>query len=145
MTESRSGLRVTGPHGTPVTRMTCPASRVALFRLGVKGMAGGQNGMFLASMALLRRHVADAAVLVLQVVPVHELRTPHTRSFQRLEALREELRALLGCAKQRFRQCVCVAAPVFLGSKKATAIVTRGFCSMRNSIQEKAQALPHKK
>ena len=80
-------------HGAPVTRMTCPASRVALLRLGVKGMAGGQNGLVFTGVTLLRRHVTDAAVLVLQVVPVNECRTPLPGSLQRLEALGGELRA----------------------------------------------------
>ena len=39
--------------------MACPAGRVALLRLSVKGMTGGKNGIVLAGMALLRRHIAD--------------------------------------------------------------------------------------
>jgi hypothetical protein len=65
-----------------------------------KCQACGQNGMVRAGMALLRRHIADANVLVLHVLPMHKCGTPFARSLQRNETLGGALLAVRGGAKQ---------------------------------------------
>ena len=47
----------------------------------------GKHGDVLATVALTRRHVADAAVAVLFVVPLHEKMDPLTRRFEARERL----------------------------------------------------------
>src|SRR5271166_4220646 len=71
-------FRVEGHHGDrrPVAGLSTPAPRVALPRPLIDRMAGGEQGAILASMTLPRGNVADAAVPVLVVVPVHEARGP---------------------------------------------------------------------
>ena len=105
------GVEVDRTDGRPVPRVACPACWMALFCLVVQGMTGRQNGMVVSDMALLRRPVADATVLVLQVVPMHECSAPFTRRLQRLETLGGKLRALLGGTKQRLRIGVVIAHP----------------------------------
>ena len=57
----------------------------------------------LATMALRRCHVADAAVAMLQVVPMHELRSPRSRVAQIGKAAPGVLRAVFGRSEQRKR------------------------------------------
>lgn len=73
--------------GRPIPRMTCPASPMELLYLGVQGLSGSHNGQVFTVMTLLRRHVADATLLVRQVVPVHKRSTQLARRLQRLETL----------------------------------------------------------
>src|SRR3954463_6477058 len=56
----------------PVPGLTAPASRIALASVLIKRMAASKQRPVLSGMALCRRNVADAAVMVLVVVPVHE-------------------------------------------------------------------------
>ena len=60
---------------------------MAFFRSGVQRMTGDKNGVVFTGMALLWRHIADAAVFVLHVVPVHKRRSPLLLSLQRCKAL----------------------------------------------------------
>ena len=66
----------------------------------VHRMASGQNGVILPRVALLRTHVADAAVPMFDVVPVHETGSPLSRCVQVGEALGRELWSVLCGAKQ---------------------------------------------
>ena len=54
-----------------------------------------------AGMTLRRRHVADAAMTMLEVVPVHETGSPGAGSIQVLEACGRKLRPVLRGAEQR--------------------------------------------
>ena len=67
--------------------------------------------LIFAFVALRWAHVLDAAVTVIDVVPVHEVGGPSTRSLKADEALGVELRAVLGVAKQRLRVGVVIAHP----------------------------------
>ena len=73
---SRSGLRVTAANRRPVAGLPAPAPGVAFARGLVDGMAGAQQAGILAGMALRRGDIADAAVAVFVVVPLHEAAPP---------------------------------------------------------------------
>jgi hypothetical protein len=65
-----------------------------------------------AGMTLRRRHVADATMAMLEVVPVHETGSTGTGCVQVLEAFGRKLRPLLRGAEQRLgvgnmRQITC--------------------------------------
>lgn len=62
-----------------------------------------------AFMALCRADVADAAVPVIVVVPMHELARPLARGAQIRKALFWELRPVLRRAEQAFDEGVVVA------------------------------------
>ncbi len=64
-------------------------------------MAGGEDGVILAAVALTRGNVADAAVTVLIVVPTYEFSCPGPSGVEVGEALGGELGAVLGGAEQR--------------------------------------------
>ena len=57
--------------------------------------------MIVSVMALRRADVADAAVTVVEVVPMHEVARPVACSIELGEARGGELRAVLGRAEQR--------------------------------------------
>jgi hypothetical protein len=62
-------------------------------------------------MALGRRDVADAAVMVLVVVPVHEAGGPLPGGIEISKALGRERGAILGSTEQGFDERVVVADP----------------------------------
>lgn len=95
----------------PVARLARPARRVLLSGLLVERMARIENGVILASVALGRADVLDAAVAVIVVVPMHELRRPGPGLIEAGKALGRELRPVLGGAKQRLGIGVVVAYP----------------------------------
>ena len=74
---------------------------MALAGLPVQGVAGSEDGPVFAGMALGRGDVADAAVAVFVVVPVHERGRPLPRLGQVGKARGGELGAVLGGAEQR--------------------------------------------
>ena len=53
--------------------------------------------------------VADGAVTVLMIVPLHKAARPFTRVLEISEDLRRELRTVLGCSEQNFGEGVLVA------------------------------------
>src|ERR1700761_5484107 len=63
----------------------------------------------LPGMTLCRRDIADAAVAVLMVVPVHEVSGPPPGSIEVGKALRREGRAILGSAEQLLDKGIVVA------------------------------------
>ncbi len=56
----------------PAPRVAGPACRVALFGLGVQLVASRQDSLVVSGVALLRADVTDAAVAMVDVVPMHE-------------------------------------------------------------------------
>ena len=58
-------VRVSAPMGVQSRVWRVQRAGLALLGLGVQGVAGSQNGLVVSGMALLRRHVAYATVLVL--------------------------------------------------------------------------------
>src|SRR5215213_7624294 len=73
------GVEGDGADRRPVAGQPAPAVRIGLARLPVRRMTGGQDGAVSAGMALRRGDVADAAMAVLEVVPVHEPGRPLLR------------------------------------------------------------------
>ena len=71
-------------------------------------MTGLQDGLIFALMALRRAYVLDAAMSMIDVVPVHEFSGPSTRSIKVGKTLGRKLRAIFGSAKQRLRVGVVV-------------------------------------
>lgn len=65
----------------------------------------------LAAVALRRCHVADAAVAVLQVVPMHELRSPRSRIAQIGKAALGVFGAVFGRSEQCLDKRVVIAHP----------------------------------
>ena len=64
-----------------------------------------------AAMALRRCHVVDAAVAVLQVVPMHELRSPRSRVAQIGKAALGVLGAVFGHSEQCLDKRVVIVHP----------------------------------
>src|SRR5215210_2163950 len=62
-------------------------------------------------MALSGRDVADAAVMVLMVVPVHEAGGPLPGGIEVSKALGRERGAILGGAEQGFNEGIVIADP----------------------------------
>lgn len=98
-----------GAHGLPVARVSTPARRVALAGALVDLMPGRQDRVIAAFMPRGRADIADAAVQMLMVVPMHELRRPVARGLHVCKAARRELGAVLGSAQQRFDKGVVIA------------------------------------
>ena len=108
-----ASLRVEGDgcDRRPVAGWSAPAPRVALARPLIQGVARGEHGPVLAGVALSRRDVADAAVAVLVVVPVHEPPRPASRRVEVCKPLGRELGPVFGGAEQRLGKRVVVADP----------------------------------
>src|SRR3954468_19771982 len=66
------GVECHGCDRCPVPGLTAPAPRIARASLLIECMAVGEQRPVLSGMALSRCDIADAAVMVLVVVPVHE-------------------------------------------------------------------------
>ena len=75
---------------------------MAFAGLGIQCVTRGQNGLVGAGMTLGRAHVANTAVTMLDVVPVHKVTGPRARCRQILEAPYRKLGPVFGGAKQRF-------------------------------------------
>jgi hypothetical protein len=61
----------------------------------------GEKRMIVAGMTLRRRHVADAAMTMLEVVPLHETGSLDASSVQVLEACDRKLRPVLRGSEER--------------------------------------------
>ena len=75
--------------------------RVTCLGLRVYGIASCQHGRGDAVVTLRRRNEFQAAVLVLMVVPTHELLRPSTRSVEARERVARVVGPLLAGAEQR--------------------------------------------
>ena len=91
--------------------MARPACRIAFARRLVQCVTRREDDVIVAGMALRRTHVADAAVTMLEVVPVHERGSPDTGCAQIIETRGRELRPVLRGAEQRLGVGVVVADP----------------------------------
>ncbi len=90
--EARWGWRVDPGGGWFVGwggRLVDETLRVFAERGGEGGLAGGVNGIGLAVMHLVRRHEADAGVMVVLIVPVEEWATEAPGVLDAAEALRK--------------------------------------------------------
>src|SRR4051795_12295968 len=85
----------------PVAGRSAPAPGIALPRPLIQGMGRREHGSILAGMALGWGDVANAAVTMLVVVPVHELHRPVSRRLQVGKPLAREFGPVFGGAKQR--------------------------------------------
>src|SRR3712207_7932894 len=97
------GVEGDGADRGPVAGRPAPAARIGFAGLLVQRMAGGEDGTVPAGMALRRGDVADAAVPVLVVVPVHERGRPLPRLGQVGKARGGEVGGGIGGAGQRPR------------------------------------------
>ena len=85
MIESRSGVERHSTDWCPVARMARPARRIAFTRRLVQCVTRREDYVIVASMALRRTHVTDAAVTMLEIVTVHERGSPGTGCAQIIE------------------------------------------------------------
>jgi hypothetical protein len=76
------GVERHGADGRPVAALAGPARRILLTSAGTKRMPARQDRVIVAGMALSRAHVANAAVAMLMVVPMHEAGRPGARLVQ---------------------------------------------------------------
>src|SRR5574343_687025 len=74
-------------------------------------MTLSQDVSVLPRVSLRRDHIADTAVAVIEVVPMHEVARPFTCVVQARQSLVRELGPVLGCAKQTLHKCVVIAHP----------------------------------
>src|SRR3954468_5290107 len=95
----------------PVSGFARPAGRVALASLAVQGMASLEDRPISSCMALVGADVANAAVLVVKVVPTHEIGGPGPCGFEAFEAAGRKLWAVLGGAEGRLGVGVVIADP----------------------------------
>jgi hypothetical protein len=65
-----------GTDGQPVSSVAGPARQVEFARPEIYLMSGDQNRMIVAGMALSRTNVADAALAMIEVVPMYEADRP---------------------------------------------------------------------
>jgi hypothetical protein len=65
-------------------------------------MPSGKNPVILAGMPLVRADVADSAVQMLDVLPVHEFACPASPLIQIFESASDILRSVLGGSEGRF-------------------------------------------
>ena len=110
-----------GADWRPVARVAGPTCRVEFAGLGVKRVSRCQYRPLLTGMTLGRTDVTNAAVAMIDVVPMDECRSPGARLVEVGEALDGKLGAVLGGAKQRFGIGVVIAdgnPPIFSSCQK---------------------------
>jgi hypothetical protein len=95
----------------PVAGLATPAPRVSFLRVLVDRVAGGEHGSILAGMTLCWRDIADSAVSMLVVIPLHETQSPLPCGLQIDEALQRELGTILCRPEQRLGEGVVIAHP----------------------------------
>ena len=91
-----------GDDGFRVQRVARPARRVAFARFAIQGIPDSQNRMILPCVSLSRTHVTDAAVAMLNFLPLREALCPDAGLIEVGKALGGKLGAILGGTKQRF-------------------------------------------
>lgn len=108
--DHRISLRVErdGAYGLPVARMETPARRMSLAGAFVDLLSGSQDLMIMSFVLCRWAHVADAAVQVSVVVPVHELHRRVARGLQVGKAPHRKLGPVLGGAEQRLDEGVVI-------------------------------------
>src|SRR5436309_3057003 len=94
---------------SPVARGARPALRIACTSLEIYLVAGGEDRGVFTRMTLCGADVADAAVPVIMVIPMHEARSPGASLLEVGEALVRELRPVLRRAEQAFDIGVVIA------------------------------------
>ncbi len=99
-----------GADGLPVARLPTPARRMSLPGAFVDLVSGRQDLVVMPFMARGRADVADTAVQMSMVVPVHELRRPVACGLQVSKATRREF-GVLSRNRRKFRQPINVACP----------------------------------
>jgi len=92
----------------PVARVTRPAFRPRLFGSLIEPLSGRQDGAIFATVPLPRCDIADAAVAMFLVVPLHEAVDPFTCRFQAREWLAWIGRRVLQRPKQTLRKRVVI-------------------------------------
>ncbi len=92
----------------PIACMTRPAARVNRSRPYIHSMPSGKDVVVLTGMTLCGADVADAAMLVIVVVPVDERFRPESRVLQIGKPFCRKLRTVLGRAKQGFAESVII-------------------------------------
>ena len=85
-----------GADGLPVARMPAPARRVPLTGAFVDLVSGRQDLVIMPIVSCRRADVADAAVQVRVVIPMHELRRPVACGLQVSKATCREFGPVLG-------------------------------------------------
>jgi hypothetical protein len=94
--------------GGPVARVTRPAFRMSLFGGLIEQLSGRQSGGIFATMPLTRCDVADVAVTMFLVVPLHEAVDPFPSRDQAREWLARISRRVLQRPKQTLRMRMVV-------------------------------------
>ena len=87
------GVERHGADVRPVARVARPSCRVERASLEVQRVTSRQDGAIVAGMALRRADAADAAVSMLDVVPINEADGPCARRVQVGESLGRGTRA----------------------------------------------------
>lgn len=75
-------------------------------------MALRQDLSVVTGVSLRRPHMADAAVAMVEVVPVPKVASPMARIVQGRKVFGWKLGAVLGCAEQAFNEGVVIAHPM---------------------------------
>src|SRR3954452_22632603 len=106
-------LRIESDDGDrrPVAGCPAPAPWVTRPRLLIKRVARREHELVLTGMTLGRTGVADAAVSMLVVVPVHESARPVSRRLEVGKPLGRELGPVFGGAEQRLGERIVVPHP----------------------------------
>ena len=103
------GIERHGANGRPVSSVARPARRVECARPEVQVMSGRQNRLIFPGVALSGADVTNAAVAMIDVVPMDEASGPGTGLVEIGKALGGKLGAVLGGTKQRLGIGVVVA------------------------------------
>jgi hypothetical protein len=83
-----------GTDGHPVSSVAGPACWIEFASPEVQGMSGSQNRMIIACMALSGADVTNAAVTVVEVVPMNEIGGPGACLIEIGKALGGEFRSV---------------------------------------------------
>ena len=95
------GIERHGADGRPVSSVAGPARRVAFASLEIQGVSCSENREIVACVSLSRADVTNAAVTMIDVVPVDEACRPSARLVELDKALGGKLGAILGGTEQR--------------------------------------------
>lgn len=102
------GIERHGVDGLPVARMATPASWIGRSCLEIQRVSFGEDSFIFPRMALRWAHIADSAMPVHVVIPVHERGHPVTSIVEIGKAGVGELRTVLHGAEQRFDKSIRV-------------------------------------
>lgn len=82
-----------GSDGSPAPSVAGPARRAECSRAAIQGLSSSQNLVVIAGVALRRTDVANAAVTMIEVVPMDEVRGPGSSLDQGQQSPGRETRA----------------------------------------------------